>query len=556
MPQSTRTMSDLVIYELHVRGFTYHPSSGVRHRGTFAGLAEKIPYLKELGINAVELMPIFEFDETMNSREIDGRVLLDYWGYNTVGFFAPNTSYISADEYNHEGTELKELIKAFHDNGIEVILDVVFNHTAEGNEKGATFCFKGFDNKVYYMLTPDGNYYNFSGCGNTLNCNHPIVRLLILECLRYWTVSYRIDGFRFDLASILGRNEDGSPLNNPPLLELLASDPVLRNVKLIAEAWDAGGMYQVGKFPASRRWAEWNGRYRDSLRAYLKGDFWYAWDAAWSISGSGDLYGGYDSDNNNNYAGYNSCVNFLTCHDGFTLYDLYSYNQKHNEDNGWDSTDGSDDNRSWNCGCEGETDDLEIQKLRLRMMRNACAVLMCSRGTPMFLAGDEFANSQSGNNNAYCQDNEISWLDWNLLEKNRELFAFFKFMIDYRFRHPVIRKKLPDAVCGMDPIHTHNTNAEDMTIPKDAKTLCVSFAGYDPDAEKDDLVYVSVNPYWENVSITLPRLNPPYAWFLSVNTWGDERGRFCYPEDEEVRIDHEFILRPRSVAVFTGRVSV
>ncbi len=556
MPQSTRTMSDLVIYELHVRGFTYHPSSGVRHRGTFAGLAEKIPYLKELGINAVELMPIFEFDETMNSREIDGRMLLDYWGYNTVGFFAPNTSYISADEYNHEGTELKELIKAFHDNGIEVILDVVFNHTAEGNEKGATFCFKGFDNKVYYMLTPDGNYYNFSGCGNTLNCNHPIVRLLILECLRYWTVSYRIDGFRFDLASILGRNEDGSPLNNPPLLELLASDPVLRNVKLIAEAWDAGGMYQVGKFPASRRWAEWNGRYRDSLRAYLKGDFWYAWDAAWSISGSGDLYGGYDSDNNNNYAGYNSCVNFLTCHDGFTLYDLYSYNQKHNEDNGWDSTDGSDDNRSWNCGCEGETDDLEIQKLRLRMMRNACAVLMCSRGTPMFLAGDEFANSQSGNNNAYCQDNEISWLDWNLLEKNRELFAFFKFMIDYRFRHPVIRQKLPDAVCGMDPIHTHNTNAEDMTIPKDAKTLCVSFAGYDPDAEKDDLVYVSVNPYWENVSITLPRLNPPYAWFLSVNTWGDERGRFCYPEDEEVRIDHEFILRPRSVAVFTGRVSV
>ena len=554
MPQSARTMSDLVIYELHVRGFTYHPSSGVKHPGTFAGLMEKIPYLKELGINAVELMPIFEFDETMNSREIDGKVLLDYWGYNTVGFFAPNISYISAVEYNHEGTELKELIKAFHDNGIEVILDVVFNHTAEGNEKGATFCFKGFDNKVYYMLTPDGNYYNFSGCGNTLNCNHPIVRLLILECLRYWTVSYRIDGFRFDLASILGRNEDGSPLNNPPLLELLASDPVLRNVKLIAEAWDAGGMYQVGKFPASRRWAEWNGRYRDCLRSYLKGDFWSARDAAWSISGSGDLYGGYDSDNNNNYAGYNSCVNFLTCHDGFTLYDLYSYNQKHNEDNGWDNTDGSDDNRSWNCGCEGKTDDTEIQKLRFRMMRNACAVLMCSRGTPMFLAGDEFANSQSGNNNAYCQDNEISWLDWNLLEKNRELFEFFKFMIDYRFRHPVIRKKLPDAVCGMDPLHAHNINAEDMTIPKDAKTLSVSFAGHDTERGRDDLVYISVNPYWENVSITLPRLNPPNAWFLSVTTWGDENNRYCYPEGREPQIDHEFTLRPRSVAVFTGRL--
>ena len=261
MPQSTRTMSDLIIYELHVRGFTYHPSSGVTHRGTFAGLMEKIPYLKELGVNAVELMPIFEFDETMNSREAGGKTLYDYWGYNTVGFFAPNTSYISTDEYNQEGTELKELIKAFHDNGIEVILDVVFNHTAEGNELGPTFCFKGFDNKVYYMLTPEGNYYNFSGCGNTLNCNNPIVRLLILECLRYWAVSYRIDGFRFDLASILGRHEDGSPLNNPPLLELLATDPVLRNVKLIAEAWDAGGMHQVGKFPASKRWAEWTGRY-------------------------------------------------------------------------------------------------------------------------------------------------------------------------------------------------------------------------------------------------------------------------------------------------------
>ncbi len=552
-PQSARTMSDLIIYELHVRGFTFHPSSGVTHRGTFAGLMEKIPYLKELGINAVELMPIFEFDETMNSREAGGKILLDYWGYNTVGFFAPNTSYISADEYNQEGTELKKLIKAFHDNGIEVILDVVFNHTAEGNEKGPTFCFKGFDNKVYYMLTPNGNYYNFSGCGNTLNCNHPIVRLMILECLRYWTVSYRIDGFRFDLASILGRNEDGSPLNNPPLLELLASDPVLRNVKLIAEAWDAGGMYQVGKFPASKRWAEWNGRYRDALRAFLKGDFWHAHDAAWSISGSGDLYGGYYSDNNGNYAGYNSCVNFLTCHDGFTLYDLYSYNEKHNEDNGWNNTDGANDNRSWNCGIEGDTKDPVVLELRFRMIRNACAVLMCSRGTPMFLAGDEFANSQDGNNNAYCQDNEISWLNWDQLKDNRALFEFFKFMIAYRHKHPVIRQKLPNAVCGMEPLHIHNINAEEMTIPRDAKTFSVSFAGYNPDTGKDDLVYVSVNTHWEDVRITLPWLNLRTAWYLSANTWGDGQGRYYYPEGDETRIDHEFIMRPRSVAVFTGR---
>ena len=553
MPQSTRTMSDLIIYELHVRGFTYHPSSGVTHRGTFAGLMEKIPYLKELGINAVELMPIFEFDETMNSREAGGKTLYDYWGYNTVGFFAPNTSYISTDEYNQEGTELKELIKAFHDNGIEVILDVVFNHTAEGNELGPTFCFKGFDNKVYYMLTPEGNYYNFSGCGNTLNCNNPIVRLLILECLRYWAVSSRIDGFRFDLASILGRHEDGSPLNNPPLLELLATDPVLRNVKLIAEAWDAGGMYQVGKFPASKRWAEWNGRYRDSIRSFLKGDSWCCWDAARSISGSGDLYGGYYSDNNNNYAGYNSCVNFLTCHDGFTLYDLYSYNEKHNEENGWNNTDGSNDNRSWNCGVEGDTDDPDVLSLRFRMMRNACAVLMCSRGTPMFFAGDEFGNSQSGNNNAYCQDNEISWLDWGLLEKNRDFFEFFKFMIHYRLKHPVIRKKLPDAICGMAPLRTHCTNPEEADIPRDAMTFAVSFAGYNTETGKDDLVYVAINTYWEDVRVMVPELSHHCAWYLSVNTWGDENGRYFYPEGEEVRIEHEFIMRPRSVAVFTGR---
>lgn len=553
MPQSTNEMSDLVIYELHVRGFTQHNSSGVRHPGTFDGLREKIPYLKELGINAVELMPIFEFDETMDVREVNGRKLVDYWGYNTVSFFSPNSSYATTDEYNHEGTELKALIKELHANGIEVILDVVFNHTAEGNEKGPSFCFKGFDNRIYYMLTPDGNYYNFSGCGNTLNCNHPIVRQMILECLRYWTVSYRVDGFRFDLASILGRNEDGSPMNNPPLLRVLSFDPLLRNVKLIAEAWDAGGMYQVGGFPASKRWAEWNGRYRDSMRGFLKGENWEAWNAAWSISGSGDLYGGFFADGNNNYAGYNSCVNFFTCHDGFTLYDLYSYNDKHNEGNGWDNTDGSNDNRSWNCGAEGETNDPEVLRLRYRMIRNACAVLMCSRGTPMFFAGDEFGNTQYGNNNSYCQDNEISWLDWNLLNKNRELFEFFKFMIDFRHKHPVIRKKLPDAVCGMEPLHTHNMNADDMTIPRDARFLAVSFAGYDREKGRDDMVYVAVNTHWEDVRITLPRLRKPQAWYLCVNTYGDGEGRYCYRQGEETRIDYEFIMRPRSVAVFTAK---
>lgn len=553
MPQSKKGLCDLIIYELHVRDFTHHPSSGVQHRGTFSGLMEKIPYLKELGINAVELMPIFEFDETMNSRTVDGKQLLECWGYNTVGFFAPNSSYTAANEHNQEGTELKTLIKALHDNGIEVILDVVFNHTAEGNEKGNTFSFKGFDNNIYYMLTPDGNYYNFSGCGNTLNCNHPVVQQLILECLRYWTINYRVDGFRFDLASILGRNEDGSPMNNPPLLRTLADDSILSNVKLIAEAWDAGGLYQVGSFPASGRWAEWNGRYRDSLRSYLKGDSWNAWDAAWSISGSGDLYGGYYDNTHSNYAGYNSCVNFLTCHDGFTLYDLYAYNDKHNEANGWNNTDGANDNRSWNCGAEGETDDPEVLSLRRRMIRNACAVLMCSRGTPMFLAGDEFGNTKFGNNNSYCQDNITSWLDWRMLEKNKDLFEFFKFMIAFRKKHPVIHKQLPTSVCGMDPIHTHNLNAEETDIPRDARTFCVSFAGYDKEKGKDDLIYVAVNTFWEDVTITLPNLHGRGAWHLSVNTYGDGNGHYCYPEGQEVRIDRSFVMRPRSVAVFTGR---
>ena len=552
MPQSSREMSDLIIYELHVRGYTQNEHSGVKHKGTFAGLKEKIPYLKELGINAVELMPIFEFDEMRNSRIIDGKQLVEYWGYNTVGFFAPNTSYTFADEYNKEGTELKELIKELHENGIEVILDVVFNHTAEGNEQGPTFCFKGIDNNIYYMLTPDGNYYNFSGCGNTLNCNHPIVRQMILECLRYWTVSYRVDGFRFDLASILGRNKDGSPMDNPPLLETLANDPILRNVKLIAEAWDAGGLYQVGSFPASKRWAEWNGRYRDTMRGYLKGENWEAQNAAWCICGSGDIYGGMHEEDKGNYDGYNSCVNFFTCHDGFSMYDLYSYNEKHNEANGWNNTDGADDNRSWNCGAEGETDDPEVLELRYRMIRNACATLMCSRGTPMFLAGDEFGNSKSGNNNSYCQDNEISWVSWELFEKNKDLFEFFKFMIDYRKKHPIIRKKLPEAVCGMEALQKHDVNADNHEIPEGSRTIGISMAGYNRDQGKDDIIYIAINTYWEEVEITLPKLQSG-AWRLSVDTYGDKKGRYFYEEGKEPRMGSAYRMKPRTVAVFTKR---
>ena len=539
-------MQDLIIYELHVRGFTRHPSSGVRFPGTFDGIREKIPYLKKLGITAVELMPVFEFDETMGQREVEGRKLLDYWGYNTVGFFAPNTSYTANVEYNREGNELKYLIRELHENGIEVILDVVFNHTAEGNGQGPFFCFKGIDNNVYYMLTPEGDYYNFSGCGNTLNCNHPVVQQMILECLRYWTVHYRVDGFRFDLASILGRNDDGSPLHQPPLLRNLAQDPILKDVKLIAEAWDAGGLYQVGNFPAWKRWAEWNGKYRDDLRSFLKGDYWFAPAAAKRICGSPDLYGG-------QYRGYNSSINFLTCHDGFPLWDLYSYNGKHNEANGWNNTDGSDDNRSWNCGAEGQTQDPSVLALRLRLVKNACAVLLCSRGTPMFLAGDEFGNTQYGNNNAYCQDNEISWLDWGLLEKNREIFDFFQYMIAFRKAHPAIRGNCAPSGMGFPGISVHTARPWDANITEESRYLGVMFAGSFGKEGPQDLVYLAVNVYWEDQAFCLPSLPEGYVWRMAVNTAAAAPEGCCLSGQGNMPvIDREFIMRPRSVAVFVG----
>ena len=533
-----RPIQDLIIYELHVRGFTKDVSSGVSHPGTFEGIREKIPYLKELGITAVELMPVFEFDETMGRREVNGRTLLDYWGYNPVSFFAPNTSYTADKEFNREGDELKNLIRELNANGIEVILDVVFNHTAEGNEKGPFFSFKGFDNRVYYMLTPEGWYYNFSGCGNTLNCNHPVVQQMILECLRYWTIEYHVDGFRFDLASILGRNEDGSPMNQPPLLKNLAGDPVLRNVKLIAEAWDAGGLYQVGSFPAYTRWAEWNGKYRDDMRSFLKGDYWFVQAAANRLTGSLDLYTG-------QYKGYDSSINFLTCHDGFSLWDLYSYNGKHNEANGWNNSDGADDNRSWNCGVEGETTDPEIRKLRLRMMKNACMTLMCSRGTPMFLAGDEFGDTRFGNNNPYCQDNEISWLDWTRLDMNQELYQFFRKMIWFRREHAVIRSDQGLSETGFPAVSVHTDRPWERAIDQDTKALAVCYAG--KTAQGEDLVYLALNVYWEKQKFELPKLPPEYEWRCFADTALDGSG-----EENFSAAITEYWLHPRSSAVFVG----
>ncbi len=536
-------MEDLIIYELHVRGFSIADSSLRAKPGTFAALQEKIPYLKSLGINAVELMPIFEFDETGSLRTYNGQELLDYWGYNTVSFFSPNTSYSSGTEYNHEGTELKQLIKALHENNIEVILDVVFNHTAEGNEDGRFFSFKGFDNNIYYMLTPNGRYFNYSGCGNTLNCNHPIVQQMILECLRYWVTNYRVDGFRFDLASILGRNEDGSPMSKPPLIQSLAFDPILGDTKLIAEAWDAGGLYQVGSFPSWNRFAEWNGRYRDDIRAFLKGDENTATNAAVRITGSADLY---DPETR----GYNASINFITCHDGFTLHDLYSYNHKHNEANGWDNTDGSNNNLSWNCGAEGCTMDPAILSLRKRMVKNACAVLMCSRGTPMFLAGDEFGNSQHGNNNAYCQDNMISWLDWKLPDKNKKLFAFFQFMIRFRKEHTVISKNTSPSSTGFPAISLHEADAWNADYQWDSHVIGVMFAGKNEETGEDDIVFLSINAYWENVEQHLPKLPEPMHWEVVVDTWRPESILQTRASVQNNTIQ----LKPRSVQILVAVV--
>lgn len=509
--QLEQPFEDLVIYETHVRGYTKDKSSGVSAPGAFAGLKDKIPYLKDLGINAVELMPIFEFDEMESARVVDGVQLYNYWGYNTVSFFAPNTSYAFNEEHNHEGDELKSLIKALKENGIEVILDVVFNHTAEGNEMGPCFSFKGIDNNVYYMLTPDAHYYNFSGCGNVMNCNHPVVRSFIIDCLRHWAIEYRVDGFRFDLASILGRDQNGAPMANPPILESLAFDPVLGKMKLIAEAWDAGGLYQVGSFPSWNRWAEWNGRYRDDMRSFLKGDDGMAGNAITRITGSRDLY-------SPESRGHKASVNFMTCHDGFTLYDLYSYNEKHNEKNGWNNTDGDNNGHSWNCGAEGETDDPNVNGLRRRLIKNAFAALLCSRGPAMFFAGDEFCNTQFGNNNAYCQDNIISWLDWSRLEEFKEIHDFVRHMIQFRKEHPILRKMTKPSSCQFPEISVHNGTPFNASTDYKTKLIGIMYAGRNEEDTEDDIVFYCMNAYWEPLVMQLPVLPNGKHWHVDTNT--------------------------------------
>lgn len=544
-------LNDLVIYEAHVRSFTRHESSGVKYPGTFGSLREKIPYLKELGVNCIELLPIFEFDEFENSRynEETGETLYNYWGYSAVNFFAPKAGYAATGKFGMEVDELKNMIKELHKNGIEVILDVVFNHTAEGNEKGPYISYRGVDNKTYYLLTPEGYYYNFSGCGNTLNCNNPVVRNMILDCLRYWASEYHIDGFRFDLASILSRDQQGRPMANPPLLETLAHDPILGKCKLIAEAWDAGGLYQVGSFPAWGRWAEWNGKYRDDIRRFIKGEGEVVGKLAQRIQGSPDLY---------EKRGPTASINFVTCHDGFTLKDMVSYNEKHNWANGEENRDGTDDNNSWNCGVEGPTDDAGVQFLRKKQMKNALTILLMSRGIPMILSGDEFANTQFGNNNAYCHDNEISWLNWDLLAENKDIFNYLKRLIEFRKEHPVLRTKyFSDSKneTGYPELSFHGVNPWEGNFDS-SLTLAAMFAAPKEkyQLEKDEFIYLALNMHWESHQYQLPFLPAGFSWKVVANSSLAAPEDFWAKGEEKLIADQSsVILGPRSSMILIAK---
>ena len=566
-------LEDSLVYEVHVRGFTCDPSSGVAHPGTFRGLMEKIPYLKWLGVTAVELMPVFEFDECdcPFTNPETGEKLVNFWGYNPVAFAAAKSAFAASGGEHGQNREFRDMVKALHAAGIEVILDVVFNHTGEGDDRGRTFSFRGLDNELYYLLDDAGNYLNYSGCGNTVNCNHPVVRDLIMTCLRYWVGEMHVDGFRFDLASILGRDRRGNVMVEPPVVESITEDGVMADTKLIAEPWDAAGLYQVGDFPFGRRWSEWNGKYRDDVRRFWKGDG-FAAELASRICGSSDLY--QPSGRLPRHS-----VNFVTCHDGFTLHDLVSYNQKHNEANGEQNRDGSNDNHSWNCGAEGDTDDPGVGALRVRQAKNLLTTLMLSQGVPMILAGDEFLRTQKGNNNAWCQDNPISWVDWGLADENKDFLRFVRELIHLRKRHPALRRRrffagqfgpagrdrpgtprpaeaqvgpfppsgpvrpeeaglsgvwrVPKphhypadgtASAGLADIHWHGVEPHQPDFQADSRSLAFSLDGrftgreHDPDYRIDADFYVAFNAWREPLTFRIPASPTRRAWHRVIDT--------------------------------------
>lgn len=534
---------DLILYEMHVRGFTRHPSSGVAHPGTFSGIMEKIPYLKELGINGIELMPIHEFNEREhNLRDPQsGTPLCNYWGYSPVSFFAPMNRYSYGKELGSAMVEFKQLVKALHREEMEIILDVVFNHTAEGGHGGPILSLKGFANEVYYMIDK-GHYLNFSGCGNTISANHGVVVELIITCLRYWVTEMHVDGFRFDLASALARGEKGEPLPYAPIIKRITEDPILSNTKLIAEPWDAGGLYQVGAFGhPSADWMEWNGRYRDVTRRFIKGDRAGAGAFARALCGSEDLYGSIRRPFHS--------VNLVTCHDGFTLADLVSYNAKHNTENAEENRDGMNENESWNCGVEGATDDPNVLCLRQRQMRNFFMALMVSQGVPLILMGDEYAHSRQGNNNAWCQDNERSWFLWDQIEENRDFHRFCRLMIRFR-RHCKLFKRTTFLTAA--DIEWHGTKPR---APRWGADSClVAFTLRDP-AEGDDL-YIAFNSSHEAVTVNLPLRYDAKRWCLVVNTAAESPKDIVEKESEAQALpDYTFRLEPYSAALLKARVA-
>lgn len=542
-------LEDTIIYELHVRGFTFDPSSGVAKPGTFIGLTEKIPYLLELGVTAVELMPVFEFDENENMRRHPGtgKPLLNFWGYSPIGFFSPNTCYAADASDAGVLMEFREMVRRFHEAGLEVYLDVVFNHTAEGNERGPTISFRGLDNPTYYMLDEKGRYRNFSGCGNTFNCNHPVVRDYIVDVLHYWTAFMHIDGFRFDLASILGRDVNGEVLADPPLLEMISKDPILANTKLIAEAWDAAGLNQVGNFPSYGRWSEWNGYYRDDVRMFWRGDRGLVSRFASRVCGSDDLYA--ESGGNPRHT-----INFVTAHDGFTLNDLVSYAQKHNEDNGENNRDGENYNHSLNFGVEGPTGDGEINRRRRAHMKNYVATLLLSQGVPMLLGGDEFCRTQRGNNNAYCQDNEISWVDWNLAEKNGDMIRFYRLMIRFRREHPVLRRARFFGQGGGITWHGERENEPDWG--EEARWLAFLLDGghaKHPDGRNDDDIYVLMNASDDWRHFVVPGRGREWRKVIDTS-WPSPEDIFERLEDAPAvgQRQDRFAVEPRSVVVLVN----
>jgi isoamylase len=538
-------LEDTIIYELHVRGFTCHETSLAARPGTFAGLVERIPYLQALGITAVELLPIHEFDECDCPfvNPITGEQLRNFWGYNSIAFAAPKAAYASTGSDHGQVTEFREMVRSFHAAGIEVYLDVVFNHTGEGDERGRTYSFRGLDNKLYYMIGPDGRYLNFSGVGNTVDCNHPVVRQLLMNCLRYWVADMHVDGLRFDLASVMGRDYQGRVLRDPPVVEMIAEEGVLADTKLIAEPWDAAGLYQVGQFPYGRRWSEWNGKYRDDVRRFWKGEPGMAGALATRLCGSSDLY-----ENSGRLPRHS--VNFLTCHDGFTLWDLVSYNEKHNEANGEGNRDGSDDNHSWNCGVEGPTKDAFVLGLRRRQVRNLVATLLLSQGVPMLMAGDEFLRTQQGNNNAWCQDNEISWVNWKLATEHADFLRFVKEMIALRKRHPALRRR---SFFHGPEIVWHGTEPNKPDFSQTSRTLALSLDGRKTGREPDRDFYMAFNASRETKAFTVPRSAQGRPWRRTVDTaLASPLDIVGLDEGPQVPVGGRYVLPPFSLVVLIG----